>query len=293
MRKIKVVIFGAGGIIGQHMLISTPEWAEPIFTRKKSFGSWTGFDVDFDNPKDFLDHFKPDAIVNLAGENRVDIVEANPELFENVNVNFVNHLAGWVDLNDSYLIQCSSQGVFSGNNPRYKPFDTPHPITEYGKHKKSAELIALDIENSEINRLTFVLGVRPFQEIGRKNPLEDIFEKNNQLQVNDRFFSPIFAGECASILWDRVRERSNSKSKINHLGNPVRCSRFSIAADAKYYSYGSLNVNIQPVSHEYFTGIARRPYDTTWDYYTAIHKSSYEDGLINSYIEWSKIKNEY
>jgi len=293
MKKIKVVVFGAGGIIGQHMFLSKPVWAEAYFTRKRTSEHWIGFNSDIDDPIEFLNQINPDVIVNLSGENRVDVVEANPDLFENINVNFVKSISEWSDLNNCYLIQCSSQGVFSGDNPRYSPLDIPHPITEYGKHKRRAELIALELANSEVNRLTFVLGVRPFQAIGRKNPLEDIFEKKNQLQVNDRFFSPVFASDCANILWSRVENHSCSDAKIFHIGNPIRCSRFSIAADAKYYSHGSLNTNIQPVSHEYFIGIAKRPYDTTWDYHTSKYQSSYEDGLLNSFIEWSKLKNEY
>jgi dTDP-4-dehydrorhamnose reductase len=293
MKKEKVLVLGAGGIIGQHLLISCPEWVNGIFTRKNTeHGPWTSFNAETDNTIDFLDSIKPDVIINLAGENRVDIVELEPSRHYMVNVCLPQTLADWVSRNECYLIQSSSQGVFSGNNPTYSPNNTPHPITHYGRQKVLSEKAALSIENSEVARFTFVLGVRPFQNVGRRNPLEDMIENSHQLQVDDRFFSPLFAKDCAEILWERVKYRNTCNEKIVHLGNPIRCSRFTIANDLKHCLSGRIDPVIEPVSHEYFTGIAPRPIDTTWTAAKCIYKSSYEDGLPSCFIEWSKLKGE-
>ncbi len=290
MSKLKVVIFGAGGVVGQHLIKTTPSSIEVIFTKRNSNNSiWTNFDITTDDVFEFLNNIKPDVIVNLAGENRVDVVESSPEEFLKVNVEFPLKLAQWVDLNNSYLIQCSTQGVFSGDNPKYKPNDIPHPITEYGKQKLLAEQNALTINSSEIVRFTFVLGVRPFPEYGRRNPLEDMIENKYQLQVDDRFFSPLFAQDCATMLWNKISQKLFSDKKIIHYGNELRCSRFSISSDVKYLARGSISAEIKPVSHEYFTGIAPRPKDTTWLDGFAESSIDYEEGILINIIEWSRL----
>jgi dTDP-4-dehydrorhamnose reductase len=294
MKKEKVLVLGAGGIIGQHLLISCPDWVNGIFTRKtKEYGPWISFNTESDNIIDFLDSIKPDVIINLAGENRVDIVESEPSRYYTVNVRLPQMLSDWASMNKCYLIQCSSQGVFSGNNPTYSPNNTPNPITHYGRQKVLSEKAVLPIENSEIARFTFVLGVRPFQNVGRRNPLEDMIENSRQQQVNDRFFSPLFVKDCAEILWERVKHRNSNNEKIVHLGSPIRCSRFTIATDLKSCLNGRINPVIEPVPHEYFAGIAPRPIDTTWNTSQCIYESSYEDGLISCFEEWNKLKSEY
>jgi len=293
MSNIKVLILGAGGIVGQHMTLCQPKNIDAIYTRKKQDDFWYGFDYESDNIFDFLNDINPNVIINLAGENRVDVVEATPTAFYSVNVKLVEDLCNWVTANDAHLIQCSTQGVFNGDDAPYNPSSFPHPITHYGKQKFEAEKIALQCDNAEIDRLTFVLGIRPFKNIGRRNPLEDMIESLDQLQVNDRFFSPLFADEAAEILWERALGNKFNKNKIVHLGTPYKSSRYSISCDLKYNCCGNIKAKIQPVSHKHFPGLAPRPKDTSWQYGTSLYKKPYDEALVLSYLQWNRInKND-
>ena len=195
----------------------------------------------------------------------------------------------WNKINNKYFIHCSTQGVFDGESSPYSPMDIPKPITEYGKQKYLSEKMVLSYENTEVDRLTFVIGIRPFQNIGRKNPLEEMIEKENQLQVNDRFFSPLFAEEAADILWERALGNNRNSDRIVHLGTPIKCSRYTIASDLKYNSHGNIKASIQPVSHEHFPGIAPRPKNTTWEFGKCLYKNRYDDALLNAYIQWNRM----
>jgi dTDP-4-dehydrorhamnose reductase len=285
----RVLVFGAGGVVGQHMILTKPDNVVASFVRRTPHPEYDALDME--NTKDLLEHlrlFHPDVVVNLAGENRVDVVEGNPGKYENINVNIPKVIANWCKQNDAHMIQVSSQGVFSGENPPYDALSEPDPITEYGKQKYAAELAVKEIlgVRSSIARLTFVLGVRPFQDIGRKNPLEHMIENPKQLQVDDRFFSPVFAKDAAYRLWD---EAMNPGSWPIHIGIPITVSRFRVAADLKYHTHGIIEADIQPISHEYFEGIAPRPRDTTWQIGSR-YGMEYEDGLISSFIEWSRLQ---
>ena len=264
MHNKKVVVIGAGGIVGQHMMVNKPEWADATFTRREGYLEWSQLNVGEDDIEAWLDANSPDVIINLAGQNVVDAVEQNPDESINVNVKLPLTLATWVSDNNKKLIQVSTQGIFSGENANYNTNSKPHPITWYGKQKALAEKLIISHDNVKIVRLTFVIGVRPFQDVGRKNPLEIMMEQKEQLQVDDRFFSPVFAYDAAMILWDTALHFEESDQKIIHIGNPIKCSRFSLASDIKTASSGKLDTEIKPVSYTYFTSNVARPKDTTF-----------------------------
>lgn len=280
--KTKVIVLGAGGIVGQYMTLTKPDHVEAMFVRRETTedGPWTALDLL--NPECFktIEAFEPDVIINLAGENRVDVVEQDPEATFGINVGFPFLLAVWCQNNKVKLIQCSTQGVFSGDNPPYSPTDIPDPITAYGRQKYEAERYALHCDYGYVARLTFVIGIRPF-DLGRRNPLEDIVEQSNQLQVDDRFFSPLNAEDAAYVLWELVDHPS--APRIVHIGEPIRVSRYTLAADTVWHGHGMINAKISPVSHEYFPGIAPRPIDTTWAY-GSLYKKRLEVALLDGMI---------
>jgi dTDP-4-dehydrorhamnose reductase len=292
MHNKKVVVIGAGGIVGQHMMVNKPEWADAIFTRRKGYLEWSQLNVSEDDIEAWLDANSPDVIINLAGQNVVDAVEQNPDESIYVNVKLPLTLATWVSNNNKKLIQVSTQGIFSGENANYNTNSKPHPITWYGKQKALAEKLIISHDNVKIVRLTFVIGVRPFQNVGRKNPLEIMMEQKEQLQVDDRFFSPVFAYDAAMILWDTALHFEESDQKIIHIGNPIKSSRFSLASDIKTASNGKLDTEIKPVSYTYFTSNVARPKDTTWEDGTSLYITDYMYGLEKCYLEWETINNE-
>ncbi len=249
---------------------------------------WLGFDIETENVYDYLDDINPDVIVNLAGQNNVDIVENNPSKYFNINVNFPLDLAKWSDRNNKHFIQVSTQGVFSGKNAPYTKVSIPDPITQYGKQKALSEEQVLLFDNTQVVRLTFVLGLRPFKNIGRQNPLESMLETPEQFQVNDRFFSPVFAEDAAKILWERVMKNASHYDRIIHVGNPIRCSRYTIAQDLIEISNGELDIKIHPVSHNYFSSDTKRPEDTTWKENHSLYKTEYLEGLRKYYLQWKK-----
>lgn len=143
-------------------------------------------------------------------------------------------------------------------------------------------------DNTEVVRLTFVLGLRPFKKVGRQNPLEQILETKNQLQVNDRFFSPVFAHDAAIILWERVMTFAESDDRILHVGNPIKVSRYQIGLDLIEVSNGELEINVEPVSHQHYASDVKRPKDTSWKENSSLYKTEYLDGLEKYYLQWKK-----
>ena len=251
--KIKVVVVGAGGVIGQHLAISVPPFVEAVFTRLHGGGIYRELDLCGDFGKR-LAGWEPDVVVNLAGENSVDKVEADPEKYAPINLKAVAYLVNWCEDTQTRLIHISSQAALG-------------QVNEYGKQKRSAEFIVRTFQGGLTLRPTFVLGVRPFPGVGRENPAEWILAGKEQYSVYDRFFSASFVWDVAEAIWTAVLE-PGTVSPIQ-VGNPERMSRLSVAL--------RLGADPKPVEHNSL-GIAPRSLDTT--YIDPWCKTSLEAGIL-------------
>ena len=271
------MILGAGGIIGQHMKVSVPAGVDATFARRA--------DWDVTDRKELtlqLGVLQPRAIVNLAGENRPDVVERNPGAYRAVNVEVPAFLSAWCEKHGAHLVQVSTQAVFGGlplvgSNglvgmretfyPPFSPESLRMPVNAYGAQKLAAEAeVSAAGKRWTIVRPTFVLGVRPDPSYGRENPVEQMLAPVQQIvegethatmrQVCDRWFSVSFAWEVARVLWE-VAMGEPQRHAI-HVGIPYRTNRHIIA------SYLRPDLTVEPVSHDSFEGLAPRPIDTTY-----------------------------
>lgn len=280
---MKVLVFGASGIIGQHLRLCCPDGIQPIWYRQTPDPITRGVDLcDGAALAACLAEHDPDVIVNLAGESRPDAVEREAAVLNRdeddgsavINVAVPLQLAEWCEKNGKRLVHVSSQAVFSGVGP-CGPYSMRCPVNRYGEQKRWAEMVLTMSKAATVIRPTFVLGVRPLPHVGRANPAEQMLDGQCR-QVNDRWFSPLFARDAARLFWSIVTH--DDGQRIIHLGIPRRISRYDVAV--------GLGIDAVPVSHDDFSGIAPRPLDTTYDAATARHGTSWESGLTEIRRDW-------
>lgn len=250
---MKVLIFGASGIVGQHMRLRIPEGVEPVWYRKTEDPITLGCDLESDiELVSALNRHMPDVVVNLAGESNVDVVEKNPARYWVINVASPRLIAEWCETHKRRYVHVSSQAVFSGDNPPYGPKSPRKPVNEYGKQKVAAEDAVYGM-GAIIVRLSFVLGIRPLPNVGRRNPLEAMIA-GQVTQVNDRWFSPLMAEDAAALLWSAAK--NSQRGDILHGGISQSVSRYEIARELGFEAIA--------VEHESFPDIAPRPLDTRY-----------------------------
>jgi dTDP-4-dehydrorhamnose reductase len=272
---MKVLILGAGGVIGQHLSECVPDGVIPTFTRLGVSPGYFSVDLtDQGAMEALLTQERPAVVVNLAGESNTDTVERSPEAYERINVRVPYALARLSDALGYRLIHISSQAVFGGTLAPYGMNAMLDPINAYGRQKADAEISLQWFRGVTIIRPTFVLGVRPDPTIGRPNPIEQMLGGQRK-QVRDRWFSVSFAPDVAKCIWDAALSKPDRQ--VIQAGVPVRVSRYKIARD--------LGLNVDAVSHADFPGIAPRPVDTT--YACGDHGMSYADGLLDCMARWS------
>lgn len=251
---MKVLILGSSGIIGQHCRLCVPDDIRAYWHRCGIDELHISADLTNEDEREMvLSSIKPDVILNLAGESSTDAVEEAPDAAYQINVRVPLALAKWCDKHGKHLIHVSTQAVFGGVNPPYSPDSGTSPINAYGRQKDEAEMKLWQFQNWTIVRPTFILGVRPMPCLGRRNPAEAMLD-GATLQVNDRWFSPLYAGDAARLLWEIIQKRP--ARQIVHLGEPISVTRFQVAVE--------LGAKARPVSNDHFTEIAPRPIDTTY-----------------------------
>ncbi len=271
---MKVLILGSSGILGQSLKI-TPH---PSITAVYHTGRAACDLTDYDARGELLDRVNPDVIVNLAGESRPDCVEQNSALYRIINIKMPRALGVWAINSGRHYVHISSQSVFSGTTgATYGCNSYQSPINQYGVQKRDAEreLTSLSSARVTIIRPTFVLGIRPDPTVGRANPVELMLGGQKQ-QVNDRWFSPSFAPDVASLIWDVCGRKPSGE--VIHAGVPIRTTRYEIAV-----ALGCQGV--QACSHEDFPGIAPRPRDTTYSE-GAVYGMSFAEGIADCLQRW-------
>lgn len=304
-----ILIVGASGILGQHLRISQPPGESAVYTsRAQSLPKDYPLTLETpDHVDTLLDRWRPDVVINLAGENRPDVVERDPAAYEFINVDVPALMAQWCTLNSRRLIHVSSQAVFGGLRPPYASHVmTPEreliladaPVNAYGRQKLRAEGEVID-RLGTVARLTFILGVRPFPYVGRPNPMEQMIEAlehaSPQRQVIDRFFSPAFAPDAARWLWHLSRYQAQP-GRVYHIGHPVQKSRFEIAMEMGFWmTHGPdfASDSIRPVHHdESFPAPqwAPRPINTTFAD-DSLHRGTYEKWLPQTLTSWRRRLN--
>ncbi|MDP2436291.1 MAG: SDR family oxidoreductase [archaeon] len=159
-RDIKVLITGATGLLGRALVTqfadydvyaqgftrvaAEDDWVRtPARTEDPTCGSKTMVKCDLTDEAQLRALFskvEPQVIIHSAAERRPDVVEKQDEATRALNVKATEVLAGLASgREDCFLLLISTDYVFDGTQPPYKPNAVPHPLNKYGQSKLDAE----------------------------------------------------------------------------------------------------------------------------------------------------------
>jgi dTDP-4-dehydrorhamnose reductase len=134
----------------------------------------------------WLDRSRPRVVVHLAAERRPDVFARNAGKAEALNVDATGLLAEACARRDIPLLFLSTNYVFDGTAPPYRPEDEPHPLNAYGRSKWDGERrVRQASSRHRILRVPMLYGpsdhldessvtviLRPFLEPGGPIPLD-------------------------------------------------------------------------------------------------------------------------
>lgn len=235
MAKKKLIITGASGFLGYHLLrVASVDWEVYGIANSKGFDFKNAVAINCDIRNyielgNFIDDIEPDAIIHAAAISDANFCEQNKELSYEVNVEATKNLAGiCCDFRIPFAFT-STDLVFDGNKGMYQEGDTKNPVSVYGEQKSIAEDEVLRIyPEATVFRLPLMFG-------------EPQASAANYLQ---KFIAQIKNGEKATLFHDEYRSICGAKSiaegilklinetGIIHLAGKEKISRYEFGLKA-------------------------------------------------------------
>ena len=150
--KSRVLITGASGLLGRAIMkqfSNSGKWEVLGLAHSRATGALKQVDLlDFDETKRIVEEFKPHVLIHSAAERRPDVVENDEETCMKMNVGVTKTLAKAIselnrdlEISEHFMLYISTDYVFDGTSPPYKPQDEANPLNKYGKSKLAGEQV--------------------------------------------------------------------------------------------------------------------------------------------------------
>jgi dTDP-4-dehydrorhamnose reductase len=141
--RFKVALIGASGLLGRALaneLAAATQWQVVRTAFRHGDVNTVTLDIrDEGAVRAFISEQVPDAIVVAAAERRPDVCENDPALARALNVDALRFIASAAQGVGSWVLSISTDYVFDGTRPPYRPDDAPNPLNAYGRSKLDGE----------------------------------------------------------------------------------------------------------------------------------------------------------
>ncbi|MGN6555575.1 MAG: SDR family oxidoreductase [Verrucomicrobiota bacterium] len=222
MKQQLVWITGAGGLIGNYLVSTAPQFA-PAWTVRGLTHAALDL-LDFKAVEQAFRAEPPQLIIHCAALSQSPACQKNPQLARQLNVEvtaFLAQLAAEIPFGFY-----STDLVFDGLKGNYVESDPVNPLSVYAETKVAAEKIVLAnprhlVIRTSLNGGTSLSGDRGFNE-----QLRLAFQKGETLKLfTDEFRCPIPAIETARATWELIAAQA---SGLFHVAGGERLSRWQI-----------------------------------------------------------------
>jgi len=254
MPQQKIVIIGAGGMLGQALSQVLAEY-QPIL--------WRHNDVDITQRDAVLAAVQvaePDVIINAAAYTAVDLCETNEAVANLVNGTAVGYLAEAAKQVGAKLMHYSTDYVFSGTQVKgYQESDLPTiPVNAYGRSKLLGEQ-AIQAQVDATWKDYYIIRTAWLYGPGGKNFIDTILQlattKPELKVVADQHGSPTYTLDLAAQT--KVLCTGRYQSGIYHITNSGQCTWFEFAQQA--LQLAGCITPIYPCTSAEFPRPAQRP----------------------------------
>ena len=209
----KLLITGATGLLGSHILRASQEWWHPVGTYHRTtrrqaqyfFGEIDHGRIDlgdYNETKAMIADVQPAAVIHTAAITDLDYCEKYPDDSQRINLNAAVDLAALCGDMDIPFLFTSADLVFDGASAPYAEDDPPTPINIFGEHRALAEEgVLAAYADAVIARLPLLLG---YSSLGRESfyhKLVSSFRRGQEVTLfGDALRTPVSAAVAAQGL---------------------------------------------------------------------------------------------
>lgn len=159
---MKILVTGATGLLGRAVLAELRSCSgfDAVGTGfRRASGDVVRLDLlDAPAVRSFLAQERPRAIVHAAAERKPDVSENDPAATRALNVEATQTIADAARSIDAWLVYISTDYVFDGSSPPYRPDSTPNPLNFYGRSKLEGEEVVRRSADHAILRVPILYG---------------------------------------------------------------------------------------------------------------------------------------
>jgi dTDP-4-dehydrorhamnose reductase len=250
----RVVVFGAGGQVGQAVLRNDPG------DRAVALGHEHADLTDPDAVAAALDRHAPAVVINAAVFQPVDLCESEPSRAFAVNATGPGYLAAACRERGIRLIHISTDYVFDGGKDEpYTELDCPAPLSVYARSKLAGEHVVLtaDARHSVVRTCSVFgrpgrRGSPPFVE----RMLQRALAGEATRVVVDQVLSPTYNEDLAGALWHLV---DRDAAGLFHLAGGREASWYDLAEEV-FRRAGRLDLLSRTTAAEFAAPAPRAPY---------------------------------
>lgn len=263
--KLKVLIVGAGGQLGQELLRTATTGVECVPMARAQLDI-----ADAAAVAAACTAAAPQLVINAAAYTAVDKAESEPEAARRGNAEGPGVLARACAQSGARLIHISTDFVFDGAASQpYPPEAATAPLGEYGRSKRDGELaVQRALPQALILRTGWVYS--SFGNNFVKTMLRLMGERDELAVVTDQVGTPTWAHGLAAAVWAAAARPQ--LHGIYHWSDAGVCSwyDFAVAIYEEAHTLGLLSrsVAIRPIPATSYPTPARRPA------YSVLDKSS-------------------
>lgn len=261
---MKALVTGASGQLGTDLCEVLRDSKLILLTHKDIEIS------DMSSVKQTFNKYKPDIIINTAAYVRVDDCEDEKEKAFQVNSLGARNVAVVAQELGARLVHLSTDYVFGGEpEPRttpYTEFDTPVPLSVYGRSKLAGEnLVRHFCLRYFIVRASALFGVAGSSGKGG-NFIETMLrlarERDELRVVNDQVFSPTYTRDLAQKIAQLMDTECYG---VFHITNKGSCSWYDFTAEI--LKLVDIKTPVVPITSDQYPQKARRPRYSVLDNY--------------------------
>lgn len=233
----KAIVTGASGLLGRAVVkeFQASNWEVQgwAFSRVRE-----GLKrVDISNKQEVqqaVSEFKPDVIIHSAAERRVDVFEKEPEKAGKINLEGTQIICEAAVSVKAWVLFISTDYVFDGTDPPYKPEDKPNPLNKYGQSKAEGENITLSVNpGNAVLRVPILYGEI---ETLSESAVTVLFTKvkdtlNKALMCDQQRRFPTHCDDVAFVIQQLAERRLKDSSikGIFHWSNDENMTKYDMA----------------------------------------------------------------
>lgn len=247
---MKVLITGANGQLGRELTKQYKEESniELILTDVA--------DLDIADIKavyKFVNHHKPEVIINCAAHTAVDKCETDVDIAYKINTIGPKNLASAAYAIGAEIVQVSTDYVFDGEGDKeLTEFDEVNPQTVYGKTKLDGEKIV-----SKLNPKHYIVRTAWLYGDGNNfvKTMLKLSETNKTLKVvNDQKGSPTSTVDLARVI---IRLVENKNYGLFHCTCKGECTWYDLTKEI--FKIKGIDTEVLPCTTDEFPRPAKRP----------------------------------